>query len=180
MYGGTPDDSALAADRHHEAEREHAWPGRDDRLPPDRSGNPQGPAEPPIVVNGIVYDDGKRLRLRDRRRERQRPLGMEADNTGVFADYGVNANRGVAYCDGKVFLLTLDMKIVSLDASSGKLVKALRSRCGPGASAEFNYWRPRRRIAEPPGLSARRDPLRRPRFRDGVHDRAQRGRSSPY
>ena len=45
------------------------------------------------------------------------------ENTGVFSNYGVNANRGVAYCDGKVFMLTLDMKIVSLDAATGKLVK---------------------------------------------------------
>src|SRR5262249_60327448 len=61
-------------------------------------------------------------------------------NTGVLANYGVNATRGVAYCDGKVFLLTLDMQIVSLDANDGTLVKAVPiSDAVPGAQAQYSY-----------------------------------------
>ncbi len=102
---------------------------------------PKGQQSFPIVVNGIIYvttaydyvfaingGTGKVL------------WHWKPDNTGVFANYGVNTNRGVAYCDGKVFLLTLDMKIVSLDASSGKLVKEVAiSDSVPGADAQFSY-----------------------------------------
>jgi len=102
---------------------------------------PKGQQSFPIVVDGTIYVttgndyvfaiDGGSGKVR---------WEWKPDNTGVFADYGVNANRGVAYCDGKVFLLTLDMKIVSLDASSGKLVKEVAiSDAVPGASAEYNY-----------------------------------------
>ncbi len=102
---------------------------------------PKGQQSFPIVVNGVIYvttsDDyvfaiqggtGKEL------------WEWKPSNTGVFANYGVNANRGVAYCDGKVFLLTLDMQIVSLDASTGKLVKEVPiSDAVPGASAQYSY-----------------------------------------
>jgi len=69
-----------------------------------------------IVVNGTIYVtasndwvfaiDGGSGKIR---------WYWKPKNTGVFANYGVNANRGVAYCDGKVYMLTLDMQIVSLD-----------------------------------------------------------------
>src|SRR5580765_5809497 len=102
---------------------------------------PRGQQSFPIVVNGVIYvttandwvfafdgSNGKEL------------WWWKPENTGVFANYGVNANRGVAYCDGKVFLLTLDMKIVSLDASSGKLVKQVAiSDAVPGADAQYSY-----------------------------------------
>jgi alcohol dehydrogenase (cytochrome c) len=102
---------------------------------------PKGQQSFPIVVNGVIYvttsDDyvfaiaggsGKEL------------WEWKPDDTGVFANYGVNANRGVAYCAGKVFLLTLDMKIVSLDAATGKLVKEVPiSDAVPGASAQYSY-----------------------------------------
>jgi alcohol dehydrogenase (cytochrome c) len=102
---------------------------------------PRGQQSFPVVVNGILYvttandwvfafDGGSGKEL-----WRWKPA-----NTGVFANYGVNANRGVAYCDGKVFLLTLDMKIVSLDASNGKLVKEVAiSDSVPGADAQYSY-----------------------------------------
>src|SRR5439155_1746715 len=42
------------------------------------------------------------------------------NNLAVFTNFGIVANRGVAYCDNRIFLLTLDMTIVSLDAATGK------------------------------------------------------------
>ena len=102
---------------------------------------PKGQQSFPIVVNGIIYvttandyvfavDGGSGKVLWE----------WKPDNTGIFSNYGVNANRGVAYCDGKVFLLTLDMKIVSLDAATGKLVKEVSiSDSVPGADAQYSY-----------------------------------------
>jgi alcohol dehydrogenase (cytochrome c) len=64
----------------------------------------------------------------------------EPDNVAVFRNFGIVANRGVALCDGHVFLLTLDMTIVSLDPATGRLehrvpiAKAVR-----GASSSYGY-----------------------------------------
>ena len=43
------------------------------------------------------------------------------DDVAVFRNFGIVANRGVALCDGHVFVLTLDMTIVSLDPATGQL-----------------------------------------------------------
>ena len=47
----------------------------------------------------------------------------QPDNGGVFKNFGIVANRGVALCDGKIFILTLDMTIVSLNPADGTLIK---------------------------------------------------------
>ncbi len=102
---------------------------------------PKGQQSFPIVVNGVIYvttandwvfavDGGSGKVL----------WHWKPADTGVFSNYGVNANRGVAYCDGRVYLLTLDMQIVSLDANSGKLVKQVAiSDAVPGAQAQYSY-----------------------------------------
>ncbi len=43
------------------------------------------------------------------------------DDVAVFRNFGIVANRGVALCDGHVFVLTLDMTIASLDPATGQL-----------------------------------------------------------
>jgi PQQ-dependent dehydrogenase (methanol/ethanol family) len=102
---------------------------------------PKGEQSFPIVVNGTIYvttaydyvfavdgSNGKVL------------WHWKPADTGVFANYGVNTNRGVAYCDGKVFVLTLDMQIVALDAASGHLVKEVPIDAAvPGADAQYSY-----------------------------------------
>jgi alcohol dehydrogenase (cytochrome c) len=102
---------------------------------------PKGEQSFPVVVNGIIYvttaydyvfavngSSGKVL------------WHWKPANTGVFANYGVNTNRGVAYCDGKVFVLTLDMKIAALDAATGHLVNEVPIDAAvPGADAQFSY-----------------------------------------
>jgi PQQ-dependent dehydrogenase (methanol/ethanol family) len=62
------------------------------------------------------------------------------DNEAVFANFGIVANRGVALCDGHVFLLTLDMTIVSLNARTGRLERRVPiARAVPGASSDYGY-----------------------------------------
>ena len=62
------------------------------------------------------------------------------DNVATFKNFGIVANRGVAYCDGRVFLLTLDMTIVALDPETGKqLARVPIGRAVPGAYANYGY-----------------------------------------
>jgi len=43
-------------------------------------------------------------------------------NSGLFKNFGIVANRGLAYCDGALFLLTLDMHLNKLNPSNGALM----------------------------------------------------------
>jgi alcohol dehydrogenase (cytochrome c) len=62
------------------------------------------------------------------------------DNAATFRNFGIVANRGVALCDGHVFMLTLDMTIVSLDPATGKLEQRVPiARAVPGASSSYGY-----------------------------------------
>jgi alcohol dehydrogenase (cytochrome c) len=62
------------------------------------------------------------------------------DNVAVFRNFGIVANRGVALCDGHVFVLTLDMTIASLDASNGHLERRVAiAKAVPGASSSYGY-----------------------------------------
>jgi alcohol dehydrogenase (cytochrome c) len=102
---------------------------------------PNGQQSFPIVIDGVIYvttsndhvfavDGGSGKVL----------WHFRPTNTGVYANYGVNANRGVAVCDGKVFLLTLDMRIVALDQKTGKQIANVPiSDAVPGAQPQFGY-----------------------------------------
>jgi PQQ-dependent dehydrogenase (methanol/ethanol family) len=62
------------------------------------------------------------------------------NNVAVFRNFGIVANRGVALCDGHVFMLTLDMTIVSLDAATGKLERRVPiAKAVPGATSSYGY-----------------------------------------
>jgi len=62
------------------------------------------------------------------------------DDTAVFTNFGIRANRGAAYCDGKLFELTLDMTIAEVDPSSGRLIRRVPIVSGvPGATANVGY-----------------------------------------
>jgi alcohol dehydrogenase (cytochrome c) len=62
------------------------------------------------------------------------------DNLAVFKNFGIVANRGLAYCDGRLFLLTLDMTIVALDAHERSTIRRgndkVRRGCLSSAPAE--------------------------------------------
>ncbi len=62
------------------------------------------------------------------------------DNVAVFRNFGIVANRGVALCDGHVFVLTLDMTIASLDPATGELQRRVPiAKAVPGASSSYGY-----------------------------------------
>jgi hypothetical protein len=62
------------------------------------------------------------------------------DNVATFKNYGIVANRGLTYCDGKLFLLTLDMTIVSLNPANGQQLQRVPiARDVPGAYANYGY-----------------------------------------
>ncbi len=61
-------------------------------------------------------------------------------NSAVFKNFGVAANRGLAYCGGKLFILQLDMKVVALRPSDGAVVGELAiSQDVPDATVANNY-----------------------------------------
>jgi alcohol dehydrogenase (cytochrome c) len=62
------------------------------------------------------------------------------DNIAVFNKAGIVANRGVAVCDGKVFVLNIDMTITMLDQNTGELIKRVPiSSAVPGAATRYGY-----------------------------------------
>ena len=61
-------------------------------------------------------------------------------NSGLFVNFGVAANRGLAYCGGKLFMTTLDMQLVALRPSDGQVAgKIAISQFVPNASANYGY-----------------------------------------
>jgi alcohol dehydrogenase (cytochrome c) len=61
-------------------------------------------------------------------------------DVAVFSDFGQVANRGVALCDGHVFVLTLNMEIVSLDPATGRLQREVPiSDAVPDAEVDYGY-----------------------------------------
>jgi alcohol dehydrogenase (cytochrome c) len=65
---------------------------------------------------------------------------FKPSNSGVFKNFGIVANRGVAACDGKLFLLTLDMHLNSIDPADGHLIKRVTiAHDVAGAGSNFGY-----------------------------------------
>jgi PQQ-dependent dehydrogenase (methanol/ethanol family) len=62
------------------------------------------------------------------------------NDVAVFSDFGQVANRGVALCDGHVFVLTLNMQIVSLNPATGALQREVSiSDAVPDAEVDYGY-----------------------------------------
>src|SRR5204863_255111 len=61
-------------------------------------------------------------------------------NVAVFNKAGIVANRGVAVCDGRVFVLNIDMTITMLNQQTGDLMKRVPiSSAVPGAATRYGY-----------------------------------------
>ncbi len=61
-------------------------------------------------------------------------------NSAVFKNFGVAANRGLAYCAGRLFILQLDMKLVSIDPKTGGVLgEVALSQDVPNATANYGY-----------------------------------------
>ncbi len=59
-------------------------------------------------------------------------------NSAVFKNFGIVANRGLAYCNGRLFIAQLDMKLVALRPSDGKVL-AVTSITNDVQNASANY-----------------------------------------
>ena len=60
---------------------------------------------------------------------------------GKFHNFGLNFNRGLAFCDNTLYMLTLDMRIMAIDATTGKLVKQVNIwDTVPDAKTEYGYY----------------------------------------
>jgi alcohol dehydrogenase (cytochrome c) len=61
-------------------------------------------------------------------------------NSAMFKNFGIVANRGVAYCDGRLFIAQLDMRLVALDVHTGKVVaETALSQDVANASSNYGY-----------------------------------------
>jgi PQQ-dependent dehydrogenase (methanol/ethanol family) len=61
-------------------------------------------------------------------------------NSGLFKNFGIVANRGLAYCAGKLFMTTLDMKLVALRPSDGNVVgRVAISQAVQNAAPHYGY-----------------------------------------
>jgi alcohol dehydrogenase (cytochrome c) len=102
---------------------------------------PLGQQSFPIAINGALYvTTGSDFVFAIDARTGKEIWEFVPSNSAIFKNYGVNANRGVAYCDGKLFLATLDMRLISIDPRSGKQIKSVNiSEAVPGAKPEFGY-----------------------------------------
>ncbi len=61
-------------------------------------------------------------------------------NSGLFKNFGIVANRGLAYCDGALFLLTLDMHLNKLNPANGALLGRVAIGASvPGAGSNYGY-----------------------------------------
>ncbi len=95
----------------------------------------------PIVVNGVAYiTSGDDQVFAINATAGDMLWRYVPDNVAVFKNFGIVANRGVAYCDNKLYLLTLDMTVVALDASTGKQIARVPiARAVPGAMTNYGY-----------------------------------------
>ena len=61
-------------------------------------------------------------------------------NSALFKNFGIVANRGLSYCGGKLFILQLDMKLVSIDPKDGSVLgEVALSQDIPNATANYGY-----------------------------------------
>jgi alcohol dehydrogenase (cytochrome c) len=98
----------------------------------------------PVVVDGVVYitTAGNQVFAFDAVTGNQvwhwKPSAEQAAN---FSKSGIIANRGVAVGEGKVFMLTIDDQIVSLDQKTGALVKMVPiATSSAGVTLENGYY----------------------------------------
>jgi PQQ-dependent dehydrogenase (methanol/ethanol family) len=65
---------------------------------------------------------------------------FQPPNIALFKNFGIVANRGLAYCDGRLFLTTLDMHLDAISPRNGHLIKSVAiSDAVPGAASNLGY-----------------------------------------
>ncbi|MBB6671018.1 pyrroloquinoline quinone-dependent dehydrogenase [Cohnella nanjingensis] len=98
----------------------------------------------PVVIDGVIYitTSGNQVFAFDAVTGNQiwhwKPSPEQA---ATFSKSGIIANRGVAVGEGKVFMLTIDNQIVSLDQKTGELVKMVKIADSiEGVTLENGYY----------------------------------------
>jgi alcohol dehydrogenase (cytochrome c) len=103
---------------------------------------PPGQESFPIVVDGVLYVTTSFDHVFALDAKSGNLLWHWApEQIGFFKNFGLTYNRGVAYGEGKVYLLTLDMRVVAIDAKTGKLVKQITiGDTVDGADPSLGYY----------------------------------------
>ena len=95
---------------------------------------------PGRVERHALRHDERRQRLRARRDHRQGQVALDARQRRRLQELRHRRQPRRRLCDGKLFLLTLDMTIVSLDPATGKLQRRVPiAQAVPGASSNYGY-----------------------------------------
>lgn len=105
-------------------------------------GTPPGNQNFPIIVDGVMYvtTSFNHVFAFDAVSGKQF-WHWQPDDIGVFKNFGLTSNRGVAVGDGKVFMLTIDNHVVSLDQKTGKLIKIIDiGDTVPGVTGDAGYY----------------------------------------
>ena len=106
----------------------------DSRIPPNQGAIP-------LVIDGIIYSSTAANRVFAIDGQTGKLIWWyRPSDTAVFRNFGITANRGLAWCDNKIFALTLDMRLFSLDPKTGTLIKQVKiSDAVQDAESQFGY-----------------------------------------
>jgi PQQ-dependent dehydrogenase (methanol/ethanol family) len=101
----------------------------------------KGMQDYPLIVNGVMYiTSGDDQVFAVNATSGALLWHYAPNNIATFKNFGIVANRGVAYCDNTVFLLTLDMTIVAINPLTGQQIARVPiSKAVPGAQANYGY-----------------------------------------
>jgi len=95
----------------------------------------------PLALNGVLYEttnDGQVFALNGA--TGKEIWHFKPANSGLFKNFGIVANRGLAYCNGALFLLTLDMHLNKLNPKTGALEgRVAIGDAVPGAASNYGY-----------------------------------------
>ena len=95
----------------------------------------------PLAINGVLYLTTNDNSVWAVNGTTGRVLWRHDPNKlALYSNFGIVANRGLAYCAGRLFLLTLDMHIVALNPRNGRVIREVPIAAAvPGASINFGY-----------------------------------------
>jgi PQQ-dependent dehydrogenase (methanol/ethanol family) len=95
----------------------------------------------PLAIGGTLYETTNDAQVFAIDGATGKPLWhFKPQNSGMFKNFGIVANRGLAYCDGALYLLTLDMHLNKLNVQTGALEgRVAISKAVPGAASNYGY-----------------------------------------
>src|SRR5690349_2986903 len=95
----------------------------------------------PLAIGGTLYETTNDAQVFAFNRATGKVIWhFKPSNSGLFKNFGIVANRGLAYCDGALFLLTLDMHLNELNPANGALLGRVAIGASvPGAAANYGY-----------------------------------------